>query len=242
METYENESVKAQVLLALAEGKITQEAAEFILPELKETEDEKIKKELINFFKNDANEWYPKRRHSVNQIVTWIEKHGDIKYPRFRVGDTIRLKGSFAEYTITSISDGAYHGKGWDLGFEYEDDYELVQWSPDDQKMLEGIIKEIEANNVTAPLHDKKAYGEFLNWLNLIKRRIQPPGLTWNKEDEENLNDICSLTINNMSAVQSEDKEIDLKYLLSWVQKKFYEILGYNIRHGAFHSIGHFNQ
>lgn len=46
---------------------------------------------------------------------------------KFDIGDTIRPKGSKAEYTITSISGGCYHGKGWGLPISAEKDYELVE-------------------------------------------------------------------------------------------------------------------
>ena len=49
----------------------------------------------------------------------------------FKIGDTIRPKGSKAEYTITSISGGCYHGKGWGLPISAEKDYELVESTED---------------------------------------------------------------------------------------------------------------
>lgn len=49
----------------------------------------------------------------------------------FKIGDTIRPKGSKAEYTITSISGGCYHGKGWGLPISAEKDYELVESAED---------------------------------------------------------------------------------------------------------------
>ena len=50
---------------------------------------------------------------------------------KFDIGDTIRPKGSKAEYTITSISGGCYHGKGWGLQIGAEKDYELVESTED---------------------------------------------------------------------------------------------------------------
>lgn len=46
----------------------------------------------------------------------------------FHVGDTIRLKNSNAEYTITSIYNGRYYGEGWSLDIiKAADIYELVE-------------------------------------------------------------------------------------------------------------------
>jgi len=46
----------------------------------------------------------------------------------FHVGDTIKLKNSNAEHTITSIFNGKYYGEGWNLDIiKAADDYELVE-------------------------------------------------------------------------------------------------------------------
>ena len=48
--------------------------------------------------------------------------------PKFKIGDTIRLKGSQVEYTIESISEGFYHCGGCDAGIECADtEFELVE-------------------------------------------------------------------------------------------------------------------
>jgi len=45
----------------------------------------------------------------------------------FHVGDTIRLKNSNAEHTITSIFNGKYYGEGWSLDISRAANYELVE-------------------------------------------------------------------------------------------------------------------
>ena len=46
----------------------------------------------------------------------------------FHVGDTIRLKNSNVEHTITSIFNGRYYGERWSLDIlKAADDYELVE-------------------------------------------------------------------------------------------------------------------
>lgn len=60
------------------------------------------------------------------------EKSVDKVEPKFKVGDTIRLKNSEVVHTITGIYDGAYHGKGWYIKIDNVDNsgyYELV-YSP----------------------------------------------------------------------------------------------------------------
>ena len=64
-----------------------------IFPELKESEDEKIRKVLLNDFKNNCSEYYCE---GVNRdmIIAWLEKQGkqrsaDKVEPKFKVGDWI---------------------------------------------------------------------------------------------------------------------------------------------------------
>lgn len=135
----ENNSLEA-VKRLLSEGRITQDAAEEIFPELKESEDEKIKKEIINYFKCQSRE-EPSRKDIHNKWIAWLKKQGENNElkkiePKFKVGDTIRPKGSYAEFKITgiSISEGYYKGKGWSLDIiAADDDYELVEQNPADK-------------------------------------------------------------------------------------------------------------
>ena len=69
--------------------------AEEIFPELKESEDERIKKAIIEFFESeDDNTTYSLVRKK--DIIAWLEKQGknstDKIEPRFKVGDWITIK------------------------------------------------------------------------------------------------------------------------------------------------------
>lgn len=57
----------------------------------------------------------------MDEVLTNPQKY-------FHVGDTIRLKNSNAEHTITSIFNGKYYGERWCLDImKAADDYELVE-------------------------------------------------------------------------------------------------------------------
>jgi hypothetical protein len=120
-------------------------------------------------------------------MYSWLEKQGKLipqyVYPKFRIGDTIRLKGSVAEYTITSISGGCYHGKGWGLEIESEKDYELVapkrEWSEEDERLRTSCIKHIE-EELERIRNDKYGHSEIIsdlkescreriNWLKFLR-------------------------------------------------------------------------
>ena len=97
-------------------------AVNYIFPELKESEDEKIRKGLINGFKECLEDCsYPKNAvkywHDidVNQILAWLEKQAEQKptdkvEQKFKVGDWIADKSEYP-YKVKSVYwiDGGYY-------------------------------------------------------------------------------------------------------------------------------------
>lgn len=117
------------------------EFVDYILPELKDSDDENVRKDMIETIKKESKD-FPSSviAEKSNTWLAWLEKQGEQKpsiiIPKFRVGDTIRIKNSDAEYTITEISDGYYRGKGWCLDIVAGDesgDYELVEQKTTDK-------------------------------------------------------------------------------------------------------------
>lgn len=112
-------------------------------------EDERIRKYIIWHLGHTRT--YPDNsiNSHVEEAIAWLENQSiknmekDIE-PKFMVGDTIRLKNSEAEYTITNIHDRCYYGKGWSLDIEKtdaSDDWELVNskqscWKPTNEQMI----------------------------------------------------------------------------------------------------------
>lgn len=62
----------------IADGQISQEVAEKYFPELRESEDERIRKELVDFI-YDKTDTYELREKS-NSWLAWIEKQGENTY------------------------------------------------------------------------------------------------------------------------------------------------------------------
>ena len=69
METYNSIEVTMQLV---KDGKISQEIAETIFPELKESEDERIRKELIQYLKDYPN--LPNGNYCRDDFFAWLEK------------------------------------------------------------------------------------------------------------------------------------------------------------------------
>lgn len=100
---------------------------------------------------------------------------------KFDVGDTIRPKGSKAEYTITSISGGCYHGKGWGLPISAEKDYELVESTEDvdacniQYASIDGAIKahaEDYSFNIESELFQQLTPEQQKMWRKEIERAV----------------------------------------------------------------------
>lgn len=129
---------KETIVQLLSDGVISNEVAAKYFPELKENEDEKVKKELINAINLAYDCGIAITKENRDKYLAWIERQGEQKpvviIPKFRVDDVIHLKNSCAEYTIKSISDGHYYGDGFSFNIVGCDrDYELVKQKPNDK-------------------------------------------------------------------------------------------------------------
>jgi hypothetical protein len=109
------------------------EVTEYIFPELAESEDERIRKEMIEILKKEAHD-FPSSviAEKSNSWIAWLEKQGEQKLemktpeeslgidsetynkivdecvygeqkPKFRVGDTIKCKYDDRQFTIKSV-------------------------------------------------------------------------------------------------------------------------------------------
>lgn len=156
------------------------------IPELIESEDEKIRKEIIDFATkaNNGVTSILANNYNFNKWIALIEKQAEQKtvviIPKFRVGDVIRPKGSTAEYTIESISGECYHGKGWGLHLSNDDDYELVEqkpaeWSEEDEKLLRDVSDTYFYNDEDYPEETyKQMLKRVLDWMNKRAKSLRP--------------------------------------------------------------------
>lgn len=90
---------------------------EEIFPELKESEDERIRKRLLNWLKNSNGEILP--TEEFNACIAWLEKQGEQKpadkiESKFKVGDWVVTDAGKANQVIAIDEDGD--------GFTLDDD------------------------------------------------------------------------------------------------------------------------
>lgn len=111
-----------------------------IFPELMESKDEKIRKELIEHIK--ANQEAPFvlfQKFSPEDVITWLEKQGEDKpadkvKPKFHEGDWVIGRATENEpRQIAEITEEGYKRTygGW-IGFSFEEDMHL--WTLEDAK------------------------------------------------------------------------------------------------------------
>ena len=123
------------------------EVAEFVFPELKESEEERIRKHLLKHFLNKAKEEW--NGMPIKNIIAWLEKQGEQK-PVDKCAGCNNVKGC-----ITCTDGDQYaHIK------EYN-----PAWSEEDEKCFCWVIKHFE--------QDVELYDNLIYWLKSIKERMK---------------------------------------------------------------------
>ena len=137
-------------------------------------EDEKVRKQLLDFVHRNALASYSDR----DKWVAWLEKQGEQNFvdkaePKFKVGDKVLWKYNKSDVrTITKISDyGTYWiecpgcGSGWWTDDELEP-YVESDWTEEDEK------KFTDYSNNVLDLWKKEYAEEFINWIGTLKQRL----------------------------------------------------------------------
>ena len=109
--------------------------AEAFFPELKESEDEEIKKWIIDDIRYNMNNEplnNSEYKKKAERAIAWLEKQGEQKpIPKFKIGDTMRtLQEANDGYTdgmpvVVSIDNEYYHCTNELIAIKDQDDYEF---------------------------------------------------------------------------------------------------------------------
>lgn len=146
---YNNALEKLQEALAPKDGReisgLTRGCIESIFPELKESEDERIRKEIISALK------YANHKGVYDKHITWLEKQGEKPQGKTALEASREEKIDNANFSQQSSA-----------------------WGQEDEKNLMGIIDEIAVNKSESPESDYETYDRFIDWLKSLKNRIQP--------------------------------------------------------------------
>ena len=90
-----------------------QKTAEFIFPELKESENDRIVRCLLNYFNHVRYNGLDLQGTDVDEVIAWLEKQGEQKSadkfePKFKIGDWIS-NGRYVKKIIGINSDWPYY-------------------------------------------------------------------------------------------------------------------------------------
>lgn len=113
--------------------------ADGIFPELRESEDEKIRKRLIAMCEHyiECYALDPYNIDNYKEALAWLKKQGEQKHkiqPKFKIGDIIRFKGEAETHKIISYDNELYvFADGTTDLFCEQDLYELVEQKPTDK-------------------------------------------------------------------------------------------------------------
>lgn len=150
---------------------------EEIFPELKGSEDERIRKELVNFF-SDKDESDYEGLHPRTEIIAWLEKQGEQKPAK--ITDWNSHDSSMQLTLMRDIEQVSFISKeAKDERIKWlnslDDRFVLEQkptWSEEDELMLLSIIQSLKLTNGAAQTK--------IDWLKSLKERY-----TWKPSDME---------------------------------------------------------
>lgn len=174
-----------------------------VFPELKESEDEKIRNEIISCIKSHVlpggllirgGEFYRE------DAISYLEKPKEQNLiPKFKVGDRIYDKrDSYNRNVIREVGKDYYINAFaqkmdmayTDANFEFLEHLDnetpaskLTEWSEEDEKIYQSIMDDTVQEN---QLNDKQT-----NWLNDIKYRYFPqPKQKWSEEGKKKISEL----------------------------------------------------
>ena len=160
-----------------------------IFPELKESEDEKARKGIIDYvtlYKDSLVE------EEYKSWIVWLEKQGEpsIKWNKNTEGNKPQVNHSVLMKTTHGIAEGEWQGENWHqyrwAGIVRDSDVlswmefsdlekqceQKPAWSEEDERMLHTIIADfkgfIRDNTSTLESH----FNECINWLKSLKQKI----------------------------------------------------------------------
>lgn len=125
------------------------EKTEGFIPELKESEDVRIRKEIIKVFTGESGFI---TKEEAKKYVAWLEKQGEQKSadkvePKFKVGNWVRAISSGNIFKILSVNDGLYRVlcyDGVEANYPTEVEKDLAHWTIQDAKEGDVLVYEGE--------------------------------------------------------------------------------------------------
>ena len=203
-----------------------------IFPELKESEDEKIRKWIIDYFKEN-NAALAFSGISNESVIAWLEKQGEQKPVELPKGEDYGIDGLYAAIDILKKTLGKVDGYQTDDGIlEHKCAITAVkklynqkpaEWSEEDKTGLRDALWAIQQARAIAK--DENDMGNLWyaeHWLESLKDRVQPQTRNeWDEDDEAFLEDIICKVESDLTL--NKDEKNWLKSLRSKPKQKLSE-------------------
>lgn len=168
------------------------EALETLIPELAESEGEKIRKELIDYFSSThATDTF--RGISWDRVVAWLEKQQDGQKPEWSKEIQEEFERKYNEGKAAGIELAKLN----------------VKWSEEDESCLITIINELEASKSVSK-YETKTYEKLISWLKSLRPQKQ-----WKPSDEHyELEEFAKIVRGNLTGIsKAVQKLFEAKYL-----------------------------
>lgn len=156
---------------------------EDLFPELAENEDEKIRRELVEYLKGDLDDV---TTDDTDRWINWLEKQKPRDYRRLyeEVVNSDWFKENYRGKSLVEeqkpidpcdASWDAYYQRGYQRGLEVgRKEQKPVEWSEEDESYLQTVINEIKANKKEAREYEHKKYDAIILWLKSLRPSWKP--------------------------------------------------------------------
>lgn len=156
---------------------------EYIFPELAESEDEKIRKWLIDWAK--AVNWSKQFTVTKEQVLAWLEKQKSVGEIVERCKKSWYNEGKIRGQ-IEGLTDDEKYQQGWHDALEKQEGQKSSVWSGEDEKRLKSCLNILQPKTLLGST-------ETINtkWLKSLKQRItekqEPIAVNWSTDDKNKL-------------------------------------------------------
>ena len=160
-----------------------------IFPELKESEDERIRKWLIEMVEElrKANPTNAEHNGNCSEAIAYLERQKEQK-PVFKKGDKVIWQDE--EFNILDVSGDSYNVGGYTLPFYRQNELSLIkhqpaEWSEEDEAAFGDLMWCIEQARKSAK--DENDMGNIWfaeNWLNRRLKSLHPQP-RWKPSEEQ---------------------------------------------------------
>lgn len=180
-EKYEQALERAKTLYENANGMILKKWVEQVFPELRETDDEKIRKEIIRFIRMEVED-----EIVGNKWIAWLENIPVTIDHEKREGFHLGYKACHEEQSEQKPEENKGNLEGISPKWSVEDEENFCSVYLDVKSARQNTV-----NSLSGELkeQEQKRMDEVISWLRSLKGRVLPKQ-EWSEEDEQHIDSL----------------------------------------------------